>query len=189
MLVCKYWYSINYDNIPYYSTLPWQKIESHVTAHNTSFLRDIVLREPRTKQFYSECQSSSDLPSSQAARSIGAPISTGPRLANRQSIRGMHPGSQAFSGLNRNSLYTKSKGRTSSAKPTSASRLREHSRNGCPHDPADHRKQRASQRQPTPRAMARLSRQELRGPAIFIDTTRLEHGDLPRGNVAAHPLR
>jgi hypothetical protein len=45
------------------------------------------LCEPPTKQFYSECQSSNDLPSSQSARSIVAPISVGPRPANRQCVR------------------------------------------------------------------------------------------------------
>jgi hypothetical protein len=45
------------------------------------------LWEAPIKQFYSECQSSRDLPPSQSARSTAAPISVGLRTAGRQSIR------------------------------------------------------------------------------------------------------
>jgi hypothetical protein len=43
--------------------------------------------EPPSKQFYSECQPSSDLPSSQSARNIPAPISIGSSPAKRQSVK------------------------------------------------------------------------------------------------------
>jgi hypothetical protein len=49
------------------------------------------LWEPSTKQFYSKCQSSRDLPSSQSARSTAAPSCIGSCPASRQSVTDGHP--------------------------------------------------------------------------------------------------
>jgi Na+/melibiose symporter-like transporter len=49
---------------------------NHISTRNTAW-------ETHTKQFYSECQYSSDLPSSQSVWNIAAPISFGSRLAKQ----------------------------------------------------------------------------------------------------------
>jgi hypothetical protein len=89
----------------------WEdNFDVHFFVHSTPFWNKLIVGvwEPPTKQIYSKCQSSSDLPSSQSARSIITPISTGPRVANWQYIRDGHLERQAFSGF-KSITHTKSK--------------------------------------------------------------------------------
>jgi hypothetical protein len=109
------------------------------------------LWEPPTKQFYSKCQSSSDLPSSQSMRSIGPHPDSHPECQN--------------SGDSAVSLVRGVK------KPTSASGLPESSRNDRQPDPADHR----SSELPCASRLREHSHESHNrsyvGPAVFIGSS------------------